>query len=512
MRRAYILSLALLWSVPVTAQSVFFGTLHSHTSYSDGSGTPAEAYAQARAQGLDFIAITEHNHRAGDGKGPRKDNQLIGLQPHLYAGTQASLIENANRANSEGNFVAIYGQEVSTISQGNHINIFDVGSVVDDVSVPNGNVRALVDWMRSHPDRSGAMALLQFNHPRDPNRNDKDYGRDDFTDAEWVSTLDPLVELIEILNAPALKDGEGFRAEAKEGYYLGYLNMGFHAGPSVGHDNHWKNWGTSTDARVGVIADALTRDAIMAALRARRTFASDDKNAKVIFRAGQAIGGDRVPAPSAGTMLPLTVEITDPDEPDARYRIDVLSDHPGGDRARRPVESFRIEGNTNGPVELDGVLADGPGQFVMLRITQSSARVADEGDEEHEETEDRIWTAPIWFESDALIPVVLPPVQIVDMLPNPVGDDATDEDVQLRNAGTIPIDLTGWQLRDLAGNVWNITGVVGPGQAITIVRSGQPMSLNNDGDNIELVMPTGTVVDNVRYGRAVEGARMRPVR
>jgi len=512
MRRACMLVAALLCGTPATAQSVYFGTLHSHTSYSDGSGTPAEAYAQAKAQGLDFIAITEHNHRAGDGKGPRKDNWLIGLQPYLYAGTPTSLVESANQANSDGSFVAIYGQEVSTISQGNHINVFDVGSVVDDVSVPNGNVRALLQWIGAHPDRSGGLALLQFNHPRDPNRNSKDYGRDDFTDAEWVPALDPLVELIEILNAPALKQGKDFRAEAKEGYFLEYLNLGFHAGPSVGHDNHWRNWGTSTDARIGVIADNLTRDAIMAALRARRTFASDDKNARVIFRSGEAIGGDRILAPTPGSTLPLTVEITDPDEPNARYRIDVLSDHAGGDRARRPVESFRVEGNTNGRYLLDGIVADGPGQFVMLRIIQSSALVEDEGDEEHEETEDRIWTAPIWFESNVPVPIALPAIQIVDLLPNPLGDDAINEDVQLRNAGTSPIDLTDWQLRDLAGNVWNLSDTVAAGQAITIVRNGRAMSLNNDGDVVELVMPNGTVVDNVRYGRAVEGARMNPVR
>ena len=43
--------------------SVFFGNLHSHTALSDGSGTPAEAYEHARdTAGLDFLAITEHNH------------------------------------------------------------------------------------------------------------------------------------------------------------------------------------------------------------------------------------------------------------------------------------------------------------------------------------------------------------------------------------------------------------------------------------------------------------------
>lgn len=43
---------------------VFFGNLHSHTSFSDGSATPEVAYTHARdVAGLDFLAITEHNHR-----------------------------------------------------------------------------------------------------------------------------------------------------------------------------------------------------------------------------------------------------------------------------------------------------------------------------------------------------------------------------------------------------------------------------------------------------------------
>jgi len=59
---------ALVSSVQVAAQTVptvFFGSLHSHTSLSDGSGTPAEAYAHARdVAGLDFLAITGFCHKA----------------------------------------------------------------------------------------------------------------------------------------------------------------------------------------------------------------------------------------------------------------------------------------------------------------------------------------------------------------------------------------------------------------------------------------------------------------
>ena len=41
------------------AEKVFFGNLHSHTSYSNGSGTPDEAYHHAREVAhLDFLAIT----------------------------------------------------------------------------------------------------------------------------------------------------------------------------------------------------------------------------------------------------------------------------------------------------------------------------------------------------------------------------------------------------------------------------------------------------------------------
>jgi hypothetical protein len=503
MRHTVVLGFALLWSALAAAQSVYFGNLHSHTSYSDGSGTPAEAFAMARAAGLNFFAVTEHNHHQADGKGARKDGKLIAAQPRLYAGTDSSLIETADRLNKPGTFVTIYGQEISTISSGNHMNIFQVGQVVDDAIVPNGNVPALLNWISTHPDSSGHGALLQFNHPRDPGRNPKDYGHDDdFSPLDWVHALDPFVELIEVLNAPALTPGEHFRAEAKEGYYLDYLNFGFHVGPSVGQDNHWKNWGTSTDARIGVIASALTREGILAALRARHTTASDDKNLKVIFRSGDAIGGDIVAPPTVGTSLPLTVEITDPDEPDARYRVDVLTDHPGGDRARRPANSFIINGNTAGRYTLDGIAFDGPGQFVLLRVTQSSA---EQGDEEHQESEDRLWTAPIWYEQRVPPPPAARDVRIADLLPNPPGDDVQGEEVNLSNSGTASVDLTGWQLRDASSNVWILGGSIAPGQRLGFRRSGQPMSLNNDGDVIELIDRSGMVVDSGHYDGVTEG-------
>lgn len=125
--------------------------------------------------------------------------------------------------------MALYGQEISTISSGNHINIFDVDSVV---TVANGEVKALLDWMALHPSSGGGHAVLQFNHPRGGVGEPKDYGRDEYDlEREWVEALDPHVELIEVLNAPALKDGMGFRSHHYEREYFGYLNLGFHISP-----------------------------------------------------------------------------------------------------------------------------------------------------------------------------------------------------------------------------------------------------------------------------------------
>src|SRR5262245_14254422 len=74
---------------PPVEVNVYFGNLHSHTSYSDGSGTPEDAYRHARFEAhLDFLAITEHNHdKAEQGAAAdRRDGILIATNHDLYNG------------------------------------------------------------------------------------------------------------------------------------------------------------------------------------------------------------------------------------------------------------------------------------------------------------------------------------------------------------------------------------------------------------------------------------------
>ena len=78
-----------------TAYRFFIGNLHSHTSYSDGTGTPAWAYRYARDTArIDFLAVTDHH------------DMLSELE-------YEDVLFQADEHCEDGVFVAIAGQEWS---------------------------------------------------------------------------------------------------------------------------------------------------------------------------------------------------------------------------------------------------------------------------------------------------------------------------------------------------------------------------------------------------------------
>ncbi len=228
----------------------FFGNLHSHTSLSDGSGTPAEAYEHARdTAGLDFLAITEHNHaQAGS----------IAGNHTLYTGPGSlSLIPTANAFTENGQFIALYGQEFSTIGSGNHINVLDAPQVID---VPNGNFRRLFgEWLPANLDTQGREPLLLLNHPANgTSPQNLEYGIDDFGGdrAAWLAALDPRTDLINLINGPADTPGTGLPpGSPSEGEFRRYVNLGLHVAPTADQDNHRRNWGNATEARTAGTGD-----------------------------------------------------------------------------------------------------------------------------------------------------------------------------------------------------------------------------------------------------------------
>lgn len=359
----------------------FYGLLHGHTSYSDGSGTPDEAFQMARDSGCDFFAITEHNHSEAGG------NDGVSLTPALYNRLKAS----AGTHTENGRFVALYGQEFSTISSGNHVNIFNASEIC---RVPSGDFRMLYEtWLPAHPE----VPLIQFNHPdyrqdlhnasEKPKARKNDYGLDDYNESfsHLVAASDGKVALIEMIIGPAFNRGttKQHRHGSHERDYLFYLNQGYTLGPSVGQDNHNKNWGTSTKARLGIWATELTKDSVYESLTSMRCFASEDENVRVKFLVNGRWMGETVPV-QPGASVELKIDIADPNESSAEYQVVIYyDDGPNGSEAQKVAEDTL---NGDGSLTLTHVPV--VRSYYFAKITQKST-VENESDD--------IWTSPVWI-------------------------------------------------------------------------------------------------------------------
>ena len=293
--------------------------------------------------------------------------------------------------------MAIYGQEFSTISSGNHVNIFEIDQVIDEASIPNGDFAALVDWLDAQSDSQHLPPIMQFNHPSSQLRKDaKEYGMDDFdSPAERLRRLSPFARLIEVLNGPGTINKTGQTPTVTQADYLYYLDAGFKVAPTGDQDNHWKNWGLSTEARTGVIADALTKPKILEALRGRHVYASEDRDLKVIVKVNGHLCGDIISPPATYSSLNITYSISDAGEPDASYKIEVYSGVPG-DGGATVVEAVTTQGDNSldHPKSIEDIPFTGEHQYVFFKVTQT--------DEDNEA--DHVWTAPVWFETSAPTP------------------------------------------------------------------------------------------------------------
>jgi hypothetical protein len=237
----------------------YFGNLHSHTSNSDGTGEPADAYTYARyTAGLDFLAVTDHLEQIGN----------IPIIDPEWSGCQ----DDADDATVNGTFVGIAGWEWGSPVHG-HVNVFNTNDLITDAVNLwyTTDLPAFYNWVLTH-----APAFAQFNHP-----GDEIYFTNWNNFAYVSNALDNVFPLIEFQTVQEATD-----------YYELALAQGWHLSPVWNQDNHSADWGTKNDCRAGIWATSLTRQALFNAINAGRTFATMDKNAKIwIDLSGTPMGG-----------------------------------------------------------------------------------------------------------------------------------------------------------------------------------------------------------------------------
>lgn len=238
----------------------YHGEVHSHTAESDGTGTLGDAYRYARDVGhVDFFAPTDHSHHIVDGK------------------EGAALIKReADKFDDPGRFAALWGYEMTwnmTCGYWGHVNVIGSDNVeghIDTTTLPD-----LYAMLEKDPD-----AVAMFNHPG--------FGWGNFDEYAYrTAGADKKVCLSEI------------RGAAYDREYSDMLAAGWHASPVSNEDNHSPEWTTATTQTSFVLAPALTRENIMDAFRARRTYTASDPTLVIKYRVNGKWLGSHLDDPEA---------------------------------------------------------------------------------------------------------------------------------------------------------------------------------------------------------------------
>ena len=98
-------------------------------------------------------------------------------------------------------------------------------------------------------------------------------------------------------------------------------------------------------------------------------------------------------------------------------------------------------------------------------------------------------------------------IKLSELMPNPAGDDADGEWIELYNGGSKDIDLAGGSMSDASGKIYNF-----PKDTTIPVKSYKIFSrkltgivLNNDQDAIDLKDGSGKKIDSISYADGAEG-------
>ncbi|MCP5055176.1 MAG: CehA/McbA family metallohydrolase [bacterium] len=341
--------------VHARAARPLWADLHGHSHLSDGTGTPDDFYRYARdVAALDVAALTDHDH--------------WGL-PFLDASPPAwQMVRDAvQRHHAPGRFVTLLGFEWTNWLYGHrHVLYFDgEGAVISSLDEATDHPQELWSALR------GRQALTFAHHPAgDP------------IAVAWEIPPDPefepITEIVSVHGSSEMAHTPGPVRGGREGSFMvdalarGY-RLGF-VGSGDSHDGHpgLTHLAADSGGLAAIFAEDRTRASVLAALRARRSYATNGP--RILLRVhldGQPMGS----AVTAGSEHRFEIDVAGAGPIES---IDVIQ---GGEL----VAAF--EGNGELALAVETLLRDPPpGSYAYVRIRQQDGGAA--------------WSSPFFFTAD----------------------------------------------------------------------------------------------------------------
>ncbi|MAF66559.1 MAG: hypothetical protein CMJ84_12995 [Planctomycetes bacterium] len=362
-----------LW-VEEGGDPVFWGDLHGHSNLSDGTGLPEDYFRYARdVAGLDLIALTDHDHYGM--------MHFLDQRPEMWE----EIRRQVSAFHEPGRFVTLLAYEWTNWIHGHrHVLYFeDDGEVLSSLDERFDTPAELWDALRGH-------SALTFAHHSagGPVATDWSFAPD--------PVLEPVTEVMSVHGSSEAADspsriysflpGNSVRDALGKGFTLGFV------GSSDGHDGHpglahlspfYGYQAASADrkraARLGngglaaIRADELSRASLLAAMRARRTYATSGPRILLEVSLGGYPMGATIPAAAVAgrARLDLRVSATTTIEHVDLIRSGALAERTlVGDREDLRSASF-----------LENLE---PGEYVYLRVVQADGGLA--------------WSSPFFLE------------------------------------------------------------------------------------------------------------------
>lgn len=330
--------------------NLYFGQLHAHTDISNGAGSVEEAFQYAsQVDGLDFFAVTDHSDSFDNADMGAIDADGADISADWAAGKQAAA------SVTNGDFVGLFGFEMTwpEDKQLGHISTFNTpGWQTRDQADFENVPTALENYYKALTAVPGSVS--QFNHP--------DTVHGDFERFDHYSPqYDAAVSLLEVAGEDGVVDCE---------YYDLALDKGWHVAPTNNQNNHNGQWGDASDARTVVLAKSLTEEALYAAMKDRRVYATQDSDLAIFYELNGTVMGSILPKSEEAE---ITVFLSDPTD-EAIGSVEVVAD--GGEGiVRQWVET---------PTKMLELSVPSGYSYYYLRVTQPDGDVA--------------VTAPVWMD------------------------------------------------------------------------------------------------------------------
>ena len=301
----------------------YFGQLHSHTQYSDGAGSLESALDYVKnlpkSANVNFVAFTDHSNYfdksgAANPEGALYDMSLASAASQNLWNEYKNAVAAFNTENA-GSMVAIAGFEMTWSGGPGHINTFNTPGIVsrNNTTLNNKTKDAgLQAYYKLLSQTEGVDSISQFNHPGTTFGNFIDFGY-------WDAVVDTRMYMVEVGNGEGQIGAGGYYPSYEQ--YIMALDKGWHVAPTNNQDNHKGRWGNANDARDVILTDDFTEDGIYAALRARRMYATEDKNLDLDYTVNGNMMGSIIDVPE---KLNFEISFNDPDRTDSIAKVELV--------------------------------------------------------------------------------------------------------------------------------------------------------------------------------------------